>query len=492
MQRAFFAAALPLALLAQPPAAVKTRPARPLTLRDKALDIIACSSPALGKAHIGLHVVQLSTGRTLLDYQGHQLFIPASNTKLFSTALALVRLGPHHRFETRVTTSAPVANGTLDGDLYLIGGGDPTLSDRAYPSQPQPRAPLQALEQLADQVAATGLKIIRGSIIGDDTRYPFDPYPVGWTLDDAVYDYGAPVSALTINDNGFLLELHGGTAASEPVRAHRTPPGEYESLDLRVTTGPDTRVDFHRDGPTLVLSGTVAPGARWRERLALHNPALYAARALADMLIRRGIRVEGPARSRSWREGEPFAAPPEVAVLARRQSPPLVETLRVINKVSHNLHAELALRETARVTRGIGSRRAALDELWTFLSSIGVPTECCFFQDGSGLSRQTLVTPAATTMLLRHLYGTPHRDDWISLLPIGGVDGSLARRFGKHPRAAQIRAKTGGLAHVATMSGYINSRTHGELAVSLMINNYNSEGSEARELLDRLAILLLD
>ena len=160
-----------------------------------------------------------------------------------------------------------------------------------------------------------------------------------------------------------------------------------------------------------------------------------------------------------------------------------------LTQISQNLHAELVLREVARIATGDASREAGLQEMYTLISKAGAASGCCYFQDASGLSRQTLVTPQAATRLLAYMYRSEHRDAWLSLLPIGGVDGTLSKRFeGEEENAKRIRAKTGSLAHVSALSGYIFSKTYGELAFSVLLNNYNGETADARNVLDKIAL----
>jgi D-alanyl-D-alanine carboxypeptidase/D-alanyl-D-alanine-endopeptidase (penicillin-binding protein 4) len=227
--------------------------------------------------------------------------------------------------------------------------------------------------------------------------------------------------------------------------------------------------------------------------VAIDDPALYAAWALADALERRGIQIGGRPLARHWYANQAGAAPaPEGVELARRSSPPLVEILRIIDKVSQNLYAEMVLREVGRARQGTGSREAGLAEERAFLAECGIAETGYHFADGSGLSPSGLVTPAALTRLLRAMYHSPVRDAWISLLAVGGQDGTLAGRFGGRPAARRIRAKTGTHTHVAALAGYIESRSRGELAFSILANNYQAPAGEIRAVIDRIALLLAE
>jgi D-alanyl-D-alanine carboxypeptidase/D-alanyl-D-alanine-endopeptidase (penicillin-binding protein 4) len=178
-------------------------------------------------------------------------------------------------------------------------------------------------------------------------------------------------------------------------------------------------------------------------------------------------------------------------VLAERRSPPLLDLLQVVDKVSQNLHAEILLREVAVASGHAGSVAAGLDAMDEFLAGIGVTKADRQLTDGSGLSRETLVTPRAVTRLLAYMNQSKYREQWLNLLPIGGEDGTLGRRFAEHPEARNIRAKTGTLDHVRALSGYADTPGHGRVAFSFLVNNFEEPGAGVTAILDQLALALL-
>jgi serine-type D-Ala-D-Ala carboxypeptidase/endopeptidase (penicillin-binding protein 4) len=232
--------------------------------------------------------------------------------------------------------------------------------------------------------------------------------------------------------------------------------------------------------------------------MSIEDPARYAALALRGALEERGVVVEGGAVARHQYPNEASdpsqaAAPAEAPAgieLARRVSAPLVEDLRITDKISQNLHAELALRAVARARRNIGSFEAGLEEMKLFLTEAGVDSGQYNFRDGSGLARLNLVTPAAVVGLLRFMYDGPHREEWIGLLPVGGRDGSLANRFGDTRAAGRVFAKTGSLSHVSALSGYIHRANGRWAAFSIVVNNYNAPAGEVRGVMDRICNLI--
>ena len=469
---------------------------------SSSLDRLIDSSGALAHAFVGMRVVQLKGGRVLYARNSERLFVPASNMKLFTSAVALSKLGADYRLSTHIGAQVPIqADGTLPGDLDLIGGGDPSLSGREYPyrSRAAPFAvySFRAMVDLADQLAARGLKRIEGNVVGDDSRYVWEPQPGPWSSDSATREYGAPVSALILHDNTFALTLRPGGYAGDLARIALTPPFENFAIDNRVLTVEhgERKIEFYRSasGRELHIWGAIPKSdAGYAQELAIGDPALYAAEVLRDSLLKHGISIRGDAVARHRFPDETTEAPPKPgAVLAEHRSPPLFDLLQVVDKVSQNLHAEMFLREVAVASGHPGSRAAGLAAMDEFLASIGVASTEYQFTDGSGLSRDTLVSPTAITKLLAHMLESPQRDEWLNLLPVGGEDGTLGSRFAGHPEARAIHAKTGTLDHVKALSGYADTTTYGRVAFSLLINNFEEPGPGVTKTIDELVLALL-
>ncbi len=335
------------------------------------VEALAAASPVASRAHWGAQFINLASGEVVYANQENSFFVPASNTKLFSTALALTRLGPGHRQVTRLVASQALgAEGVLHGDLRFVGGGDATLSGRALPYDPKARPgdPLAALDELAEQAWQSGLRRVEGDVVGDDSAYVWEPFPDGWAQSDTRFGYGAPVSALMLHDNTFTLRVEAGQEAGQAPRVAIRPSPGYWTVESRVRTAvPATGVHMEREPGSrqIELWGSILPKRTVTLTLAVDDPALYAAFAVREALARRGIAVDG-APSAFHRHpvmgtpAPPAAAEAEVG-LARRLSPPLLETLRVINKVSQNLQAEAVMLEVARVSGKAASRAGAVE-----------------------------------------------------------------------------------------------------------------------------------
>jgi D-alanyl-D-alanine carboxypeptidase/D-alanyl-D-alanine-endopeptidase (penicillin-binding protein 4) len=411
--------------------------------------------------------------------------------KLFTTALALRRLGPEFRFETKLIAED-------GGDLALVGSGDPSMSSRVYPYNPAaaPLTPLHAIEELADQAVANGLTRVAGDVVGDDRLYPWAPYPPNWSQDDILHESGAPVSALSVSDNFVTIAIAPGSAG-ELAKLSLTPALEYFAIDNRVITvaakgAGQVRVARVPGTRQILLTGTIpASGAAVHEVIALDDPALYAATALYEALTRRGVFIAGHVVARHRDAADRYQAP-EGTVLGTRTSPPAAELIQVTDKVSENLHAELLLREVGRSAAGSGTRESGLAALSGFLKEIGAAPEDSRLDDGSGLSRNAQVTPALVTRLLGFMYGSIARKSWVAMLPVGGEDGTLGRRLCCTAEAHGIHAKTGTLNRAIALSGYAESKSRGWLAFSILVNDFAAPPAEIQAWIDKIALTLVE
>ncbi len=528
---------IPAALLA----ASLTAPAQAPDLAHQIQTLLA--DPAVSRAHWGIDVTDLA-GQPIFALNEAQYFRPASNAKLYTTTTAMALLGKDHTFTTRVVSHGIYTDPThLNGDIVLIGDGDANLSARTIPylspkdrpkklpGVPEP-SPLRHLEQMADTVAATGLRLIDGDVIGDDTLFPGDPSPADWSIDDAVWGYGAPVSALTITDNQLIITVTPATSASLPPTVLIDPatPAYYTLDTTALTTGAPksgSHVQMERalGSKVLRIFGAIATDAAPDvEEVAIHDPAEYAAIALKSMLEARGIRITGKARAEHRTSTDPRgfltassispeeikAWPPNLGltngitsifcesfspslrtgsfkILAEHQSVPLGEDVVVTNKVSQNLHAELLLEQISRrytcdPTRANGAR--IVREL--MLRDVHLDPDDFVFFDGSGLSGHDLVTPRATARLLSWAATQPWFADWKRALPIGGEDGSLAARFPNPPLKDHVFAKTGTLGEARALSGYLVAASGKTILFSIMVDNHTPRTTADRETMDRV------
>jgi len=470
------------------------------------------------QASWGVIVVDQDTGETLFERDADSLFTPASNAKLFTTAFALATLGPDYHFRTTIETSAePGPDGRLGGDVVLVGRGDPDLSNRKLPydAKTERDGPAEKVSaELADAVVAKGVKQIDGDIVADDSYFAYDPYPEGWTVGDLYFEFGAPISAIAVDENTLTVEIHPGERLGDPAEMIVAPQAGYETFGHEVITGPSaSKPKFsvvRQPGPhPILLRGSVPlGGAPAKLQLAIEEPAAYAAGVLKELLEARGVRISGIARAVHGpppeREADGSTAldqpalekaakvPDPRTVLAEHVSAPLIESIRLLNKISHNLHAEMILRTIAREKAGIGTTDAGIALERDFLKSAGIAPGDTNLVDGSGLSRQNLVTPRATVEMLAYAARQPWGESFLSTLPIAGEDGTLEDRLKGTPAAGRLRAKTGSLEHVRSMSGVVTTLRGAHLLFAMYTNNNLQPARDATKVFDAVALAMVE
>jgi D-alanyl-D-alanine carboxypeptidase/D-alanyl-D-alanine-endopeptidase (penicillin-binding protein 4) len=479
----------------------------------KRIDAIL-SRPDIARGFWGIEIEDLDTGRVLYSRDADKLFTPASNTKLFTTAAALALIGPDYTFRTTVeSAAAPDKYGRLSGDLVLVGRGDPNLSGRSLPynlKTERPFPPEHVLEELADQLVARGVKVIDGDLIADDSFFIDERFGQGWSQGDLAWAWGAPVSALAVNDNVVYLNIFPAERVGERAFISITPFTDYYRIENRVVTSPagsGARKVFVQRQPgskRIEVWGNIPlDDAGAGEALAIEEPAEFCARLFRELLAKRGVVLYGQTRARhksmaslgttSVTTGAPFGAggetqpvPQPSVVLAEHRSMPLGVDIRVINKVSQNLHAEMLLRLLGREKGTSASAAGGLEVLRGFLLQADLRTEEYAFYDGSGLSRQNLVSPRAIVKLLRYAATQGWGAAFIESLPLAGVDGTLAARFKSLPAAAILHAKTGTLDHVNILSGYLITARGRRLVFSIAGNNNTLTRMKANATIDEI------
>ena len=501
----------------RPPKADPARAGAPADVaRFRARVASALSGAQDQKAHWGLLVADRDTGKTLSELNANRYFKPASNAKLFTTALALATLGPDYRFHTTLESKGMLArDGHLNGDLILVGRGDPDLSNRKFPyaGKDETDGPVdKVLAELADAAVARGLKEVEGDIVADDSYFPYDPYPAGWTVGDLFFRFGAPVSAIDFNDNTVSVEMRPGAHIGDPATIAVEPEAATDTLDYALTTvargGKSEFAVVRPSGPNpLLLRGKIAlDHAPMKIDLAMPDPPQTAARELKRLLESRGVRVTGGIRvehsppPETTAAGEPVLNDAKVPtpstgnslVLAEHLSPPLLETIRVTNKLSQNLHAELLLRTVGREKFGVGSTAAGLKAEREFLKNAGIADGEVVLSDGSGLAGDDLVTPSAVVALLRYAVQQPWGAAFVSTLPIAGVDGTLEYRMKDSAGMGLIEAKTGSAGHSHALSGYATTRGGEYLVFAMFGNNDPEHGNGSSTVLDDIAIAMVE
>jgi D-alanyl-D-alanine carboxypeptidase/D-alanyl-D-alanine-endopeptidase (penicillin-binding protein 4) len=482
-----------------PSPAIVIAPARNAAARfaDRVDAILA--PPTVNKGEWGVLIVDAATGEILYAKNTDSYFVPASNMKLLTTALALDTLGTDYRFRTTLETNGKLVQGVLRGDLVLVGRGDPNLSNRKFPYNTKEEfdgPPEKVLVELCDQFVARGVKQISGDIIGDDSYFPRERYPDGWEIDDMVWEYGAAVSAIVLDDNTVTLTLTPGRRIGGLTQANVEPrsaefvvknetttivAGDKEKSDLRLTREPGSQ--------TVVISGGLPLGSAPRRLiLAIQEPAQHAATLLAKLLAEHGVKFRGKIRTIH----EPDPAENKRTVLAEHFSLPLGDTVELVNKISQNLHAEVLLRTAARQQGSWATPEDLPKFPEAFYAKAGIAPGDVIQTDGSGLSRHDMVTPRAFVALLRFAQKQPWFAAYFVSLPVSGIDGTLNERMKNAGVSGRIHAKTGSVTHVRALSGYAETPSGRRLIFSFLTNNQAAKGHEIHDAIDSLCLAMLE
>ena len=450
------------------------------------------------KGEWGLLIADAESGETLYEQNADKYFVPASNMKLFTTALALAKLGPEYRFRTTLETRGSISSeGTLTGGLVLVGRGDPNLSNRKFPYELKEEfdgPPEKALGELADALVAKGVRQISGDVIGDDSYFPRERYPNGWEIDDMVWEYGAAISAIVVDDNTVTLTLAPGEQAGNPVQASVAPTTpDFTVKNDVVTSAADVKADLtltREPGASLVMvkGNLPAKSAPRKLVLAIEEPAQPAAATLKRLLEERGVKIGGLAKARHDHEensGDP-------AVLAEHVSVPLGDAVKLINKISQNLHTEMLLRTVARQNGVWATPEDLMKVPADFYATTGIAPGDVIQSDASGLSRHDLVTPRAVVTLLIYAQKQSWFGPYYASLPVAGADGTLEDRMKNTTAAGRIHAKTGSVEHVRTLSGFAETPSGRRLIFSFLSNNQGGKGHEAADALTGLCVAMLE
>jgi serine-type D-Ala-D-Ala carboxypeptidase/endopeptidase (penicillin-binding protein 4) len=440
----------------------------------------------------GIQVRSLEKGDDLVCLNTQRRFMPASNLKLLITAAALDCLGADFRYHSTVLASGEIneSDSVLSGDLILRGSGDPTISDRFYSSVEF------VWDKLADQVSAAGISRVNGSLIVDNTLFSPPFRADGWSWEDLLWYYAAPVSALSYNDNCIdILVLPGKVGRSPEIQIK--PEGVRMPLlnrALTVASKMEDRLQFTRGSPggRLNLDGGIHfRSLGFLEHICVDSPALYAADAFADALARRGVRVDGPVRILNAPVDTPHYLEKTPLIVAQHFSEPLSKIVRVINKRSHNFYAEQLLFTLGAYLGREGSFAGGLEVEERFLGKLGLDTSKLRIEDGSGLSRLNLVTTEMFVRILTHMNEHTLREEYISSLPVGGIDNGV-RMMRRTAADGRVFAKTGYISSVMALSGYAGTGDEEQVAFSIMGNNWLISRRAARRLIRDICLAVAE
>lgn len=444
----------------------------------------------LSNALWGIRILRLDNREVLFEQNPVTSFVPASNTKLYTTAAALDQLGPDYRFLTHVRATGPVESGVLNGDLVIRGTGDPSFGGRFNNGDVT-----ATFREWASRLKGLGITEIDGNIVGDDDAFDDLPLGYGWSWDDETYWYSAEVGALTFNDNCIDLTITGTQPGQPAVVSWEPLNTSYVTVENQSTTlpsGDESDEEYFRARASnhFTVKSAVAAGSTVRESLSISNPTVFFVHTLRSVLVQEGITVNGYAVDIDDLANKP--SPSVYSELFVHESPPLSELAAVVNKRSHNLYAEQILRVMGGdhvIDSDTTSAEAGLAEAAITWAAAGIDTSRIQLVDGSGLSRYNFVTAEMTSKLLVYMWesaSTGARDAFLESLPIGGVDGTIGGRFRADDMRGRVRAKTGTVSNVSSLSGYVTTDSGIPLAFSIIGNNFTVETDSIRAIQDRI------
>lgn len=436
--------------------------------------------PALAGARVGVVVQSLDSGNMLAAQRANEVFIPASTTKVLTAALALEYMKPEYRFGTQVMATGNIVQGVLQGDIYLRGGGDPSLVSEDLDALAQALATGDQDRQIPPITSVTGRLLV------DDTFFP-GPGPLlgpGWQADDLPWYYAAPASAVSCHRNAVTVRVRG-TTANAPAVVMLSPATRFFTIEHRVMTRSSVKtgaVTVCRTGRRITISGRVAPGVELVERVSVPDPALFTGELFRDALTRQGITVGEVARG---------ACPSRYTVLVEHLSLPLRDLVRPVLKDSDNHTAEQlrwSLLALYSLERPLVERYPAM--IRDFCTHSGMLAHGIQLVDGSGLSRQNAITPLGLLRMLTYARMSDAWPEFRDALSVAGVDGTLRTRMVGTAAEGNARAKTGGMSGVSALAGYVTTDAGESLAYVIVVNNYRHGAPAARRLQDRLVAAL--
>jgi D-alanyl-D-alanine carboxypeptidase/D-alanyl-D-alanine-endopeptidase (penicillin-binding protein 4) len=437
----------------------------------------------LHQTRTGIKVVSLTTGEVLYAKDSQLLFHPASNMKLLTTAAALSKLGPDFRFKTILyADTSSFADSTIFGNLYLKGFANPSLTT-------------QDLWWMVRQLKEMGVTKITGDLICDQSYLDDLYYGAGWMWDDASDRDFAPIGALSVNHNSVTIKVQPASEIGDSLIVQLDPPTSYMKIanyGVTVDSTDTTRLKafkverkWRERENTVVVEGGLTPQTKQEEFvIEVVEPALYLGTLLAEIMASEHIEFSG----NILKEVIPSAC----VELVKHSSPPLSTLIIHTNKETSNLYAELILKTLGAEIRGNpGTAEKGLSVIKLFFHEFGVDTTSFELADGSGVSRYNVIAPDQIIELLKAV----HKDfrvqaEFKASLPIAGVDGTLKNRMKNTPAAGKLRAKTGTLRGVSTLSGYTTTADGEPLAFSMMMEHFVVPTSKIREIQDRIGAVI--
>ena len=447
---------------------------------------------------VGIRIEKLN-GEIICDINGHKNFIPASNMKIYTTASAADLLGPDFQYETQLLALGEISKGKLNGNLLIIGSGDPSLGSWHIPEGNDSSI---LFHSWAEKIKARGINEITGDIIGDGRVFTNEYYCGDWDFEDLPYWYAAGTSGLVVEENCFRFITAPGKNVGDKALIKLIPDTKYVTVvnnTETVASGGQRTADivFRGTDQNIVhFAGTIPIDEQpFQQRGSVWDGVLYTVFLFKEALEKEGIKIKGNAINiRSLKDLSAIDNCPsnKQILIDLHKSSPLSELIKIVNKQSHNFFADQILRTIGSKIKNDGSYKGGSNAVREWLKKIGVPqTEAFLMFDGSGLARRNSIQPQQTCSLLRYVYNKESvRKAFYDSLAIAGVNGDLSYRMKESPLKGNLRAKTGLIGQVRSFSGYVQDADGEMLVFGFMINQMFIDYTEVDKFIDLACVLL--
>ena len=448
----------------------------------------AFAAPMWSNARWGVLIVDVASGDTIVAHDADKLFMPASNQKLLTAAIALQQLGPEYRWHTPVLLRGVQHGKTWHGDVLVVGSGDPSVSDSLRSGHAN-----AAFAPITAALAKRGITRIVGDVRTLGDAFTGATTGFGWAVDDGDEAYGAAIDELLLNDGLLTLRVTAGTTLGSTVRVQRAPTAAYPPLVIRATTrgsgavGERLRANYDSTTTTIEVTGTLPLGDSAKLSLAYRHPNDAYRAALRETIVTSGVRMTLASPTILARERLHGTIIDTLIVL---ESPPLRDVLPRMQKPSQNQIAELLFRTAGRVGSNDGSADSARAVGARTLALFGVTNADVAYRDGSGLSRHDYVTPRAIIRVLDSMRRSPWFSIYRDALPLAGVDGTIANRMKGTAAAGNAHAKTGTVDKARSLSGYVTTADGHLVLFSMLCNNFTAANREVERVQDLLVSTL--
>ncbi len=430
-------------------------------------------------ARVSFIVQEAQSGTIIAERNPNLCVIPASVTKIATTATAIELLGGDYRFITRIEHDGYIDNnGTLHGNLIVRGGGDPTFGSAFLGS-------MNVFAELAQSIRYKGIKRIEGNIIGDESIYNQNPVPITWCYEDVATHYGQGCYGLSVHDNICHITLESKEPGSKPSVLNVFPNINNLKIETPVEVLRNAKDSIYifgmpYDNKRIINGGMPANRARYPIRCDIPNPPMLVAELLKKRLEGNGMHISGDAISAIDNDS--------TTLLFEYKSPQLRKIIKHLNFKSNNMYAEHTLRQLALTHKKQGISEAdGIATLSSYWKKQGVDMDFVFLKDGSGMSPMNAYSASFLNTILCKMSNSERFEDFFNSLPIAGKEGTVRGFLRKTPFEGIAHVKSGSMSHVQSYSGYINYNNK-LYAFTIMVNNYNCKRSELRKIIAKMLV----